>query len=982
MKIIFYLFILSSLFSQQSHATVIKINNEAGLYDKCINGISKDNRGLMWIGTQSGLFAFDGYTFWQPSISNPVVKNPISKILYNKTDDMLWVASELGLYTIQCNTFIIRQVLTEGKWKGNAVMDIRLSEAGKVYAVFKKGELVEFSNPVVYKVISVLPVSESKNIFPVSITLYKNVVNVSLNKQSFQYSYEVKNHYRLFETHNTKDIPRIEANDSNIRLYAESFIKEFKNGKDARSITLAKELSGLNYISSFEFIDSNSFYIFVRPCKVYKVNIKEKAIEEIKSLLFTGCLVKSTMQDNFGITWVGTNKGLFKINQSSGSFKNYLVVQPSISVRSFLKDVNGNIYAGTYNGLYLKKSKSPDWNLISDRIPFHMVNGKGRFDYFVETQTQLYRIDHITGKTEKIVCKQFGNIESKSYRSNTLACVNNWILMGTNTGVLVYNTLNDSLTAAPFPEGLEVRNIQVLSNEKILVATNNGLYETNGQLMVTHHWNTSTYPALSSNIVNYTDVDTATGIVWICTEGGGINLLNQNKKKITIINKESGLSDNTAYNLLFVDNNVWISTYNGLSCYNKKRNFTHNFFAETDGISNNEFNRNAFLYDHRNHKIYFGSVDGFTEFNPDSLNINYPNNRLFIASVSKWSSKSKSNVYIYPDSTAEGNKISIGPSDHTIVIRLAQDNFSDPEKVIFRYRINGVTNSWNKLPQGQNDIQLYNLASGIYNIEISAIDNRGTLVRNKIALMLDVQAPFYKTIWFWVLIVLAVSGLIIFIYSNRIKNLKTMALVKQQIANDLHDELGSLLTRVTMNSDNLIYINHTEAEQKEKLHRIAYLSRYAASSISDILWSINAKNNDLGSLTDRVRECTEDLLNSFNPEKSIRIDVNPNQTIDSEKRKEIYLIYKEIVRNIKQHSYPTKISISFVYIKDSLLIEVTNNGVLNTDEAVIKQRGLYDIEKRAARIKAEMNFVKDGDTFSIVVKSVGRINKHKINFDE
>src|ERR1043165_549112 len=97
----FFIFLLTGI-NKSAHAGIVAVESDAGLPDKYITAICRDGRGLMWIGTRQGLCMYDGYRFLPVS---GVLQNgtAITRLAYYAGSDLLWAATDKGLYTIHCN---------------------------------------------------------------------------------------------------------------------------------------------------------------------------------------------------------------------------------------------------------------------------------------------------------------------------------------------------------------------------------------------------------------------------------------------------------------------------------------------------------------------------------------------------------------------------------------------------------------------------------------------------------------------------------------------------------------------------------------------------------------------------------------------------------------------------------------------------------------------------------------------------------------
>ncbi|KAA5532374.1 hypothetical protein F0919_16415 [Taibaiella lutea] len=952
------------------NAAIIEISQGAGLPDRCINGICKDNRGLMWIGTQSGLCVYDGYEFKGLLGQSTINRVTINKMIYDNSRDLLWLATEKGLYKIRCSSFNVEMIGNGNKWYNNSVTDLLLLEDNRVFASYKDGEILEITPSGKINIIANIPAADNnKQIYPSRLRIDGNALVISMSSIGPVYEYSFGKRILSDIRNIVRNFPDIDIQDSLVSFHTatEQQVYNINIKNDSLKFFLS-QIHEIHNVASIKFFAGNIVYVFCRPFSVYKIDFNSLTVEHILYDIYPGRIYKSFYIDDDNIIWVGSTKGLLKVTNEKNLFQKQLLQYPTISIRSFVMDEFGNKYAGTYSGLFRFDNKKKDWIKIGDQIPFAFTNVKGKYLYFVEEQLRIFRIEKKTGKVEDCLYKEDYSLKSKIGRSIAITSDDSGkIWIGTNAGLVIYNPENDSL----FPykiknflnDNIEIRYIKMMPGDKTLLCTNNGIYEiddVNGQIW---HLNTTTRPALSSNTTNFADFD-AGGNLWICTEGGGINLLSYTRKNISVLDTKSGLSDNTTYGLIFHNDYAWISTYNGLSRYSFKQKAFRNFFSGTDGLTENEFNRNSYLTDNGTNNLYFGTVNGINVFNPDKLDVPSPHAKLFASTVSKWDNNQKAYVNVFP--TFKNNEITLNPSDHFLIINLGLSDYSNPEKVTFSYRVKGLIEDWVTI-NNQHSIQLSGLGSGMYVIEIRALDSHGSPVMNEIHYEVIVLKSFYKTIWFYLLILIAISLIISYFFYLKIRNLKQLSNLRERIASDLHDDVGSLLTRITMNSDNLRHNLNTPEQNVSKLSKISSLSRYAASSMNDILWTIDSRNNFTGNLADRIREHADEMLLPLSIEIVFDIEVGTKKIISSEKRQALYLIFKESINNIVKHSKATRVNITFIYNNQCLLLRIENNGFNANEKVAYKGQGLRNIKMRADRIHASSTIKNENDHFIVEI---------------
>jgi len=951
------------------NAAIIEISQGAGLPDRCINGICKDNRGLMWIGTQSGLCVYDGYEFKGLLGQNTINRVTINKMVYDNVHDLLWLATEKGLYKIHCSSFNVEMIgNNDGRWYNNPVTDLLLLKDSRVFASYKDGQILEAAFSGKVNIIANIPIENNRQIYPSRLRVNKNDLIISMSTVGPLYQYSLGKRNLSKPGNLIRNYPDIDIKDNFVVFRTATDLQTYiVNPKSDSLKSFLNQIHEINNVASIKFMQG-IVYVFCRPFNAYKIDFNKLTVEHLLNDIYPGRIYKAAYIDDDNIIWVGSTKGLLKITSEKNLFQKQLLEYPTISIRTFVMDESGNKYAGTYSGLFRFDDKKQDWIKIGNEIPFAFTNTKGRYIYFVEEQLKICRIEKKTGKIETCTYIEDESLQGKIGRSITVTSDDSgklWI--GTNAGLVIYNPETTELSPHKIRnflnDNIEIRYVRILPDNKTLLCTNNGIYEINDVNGEIWHLNTTTRPALSSNTTNFADFD-ANGNMWICTEGGGINLLSDTRKHVDVLDTKSGLSDNTTYALMFHKDDAWISTYNGLSRYSFKQNAFRNFFSGTDGLTENEFNRNSYLKDSTTNNLYFGTVNGINVFNPDKLDVPLPHAKLFASTVSKWDNNQKAYVNVFP--IFKNNEITLNPSDHFLIINLGLSDYSNPEKVTFSYRVKGLIEDWVTI-NNQHSIQLSGLGAGLYKIEIRALDSHGSPVTNELHYEVTVLKSFYKTIWFYLLVLVAISLIISYFFYLKIRNLKQLSNLRERIASDLHDDVGSLLTRITMNSDNLRHSINTPEQNISKLGKISALSRYAASSMNDILWTIDSRNNFTGNLADRIREHADEMLLPLSIEIVFNIEVGTKRIISSEKRQALYLIFKESINNIVKHSKATKVNITFIYNNDSLLLKIENNGFYADEKVAYKGQGLRNIKMRADRIHANVTIKNEEDRFIVEV---------------
>jgi hypothetical protein len=453
------------------------------------------------------------------------------------------------------------------------------------------------------------------------------------------------------------------------------------------------------------------------------------------------------------------------------------------------------------------------------------------------------------------------------------------------------------------------------------------------------------------------------GSFWMSTAGGGVIHYTIATGKSIQYSTAEGLSNNTVCGILEDDNNdLWISTYAGLSYFDKKSSQFTNYYVK-DGLTSDEFNRKAFskLPDGR---MIFGGLNGYIIFNPnDALKNEKPMN-LLLTSFSKTNREGEVAETIF--GANELKEVIIYPDDTFFSFGFTLTDMYDPSGNNYDYQLKGFDNKWHSA--GNDGVISFNtLPAGKYTLVIKGRINKGAQAQNEIEIPIIVKQVYYKTAWFILLMFLVAAGIIYGVVWYRIRQIKKWQLLRTRIASDLHDEVGGSLVRITMLTD-AMKREGLQNKTEEQLGVISGISRGAISTMKDVIWSIDARNDTLTGLVDHIHEHTHQMLV---PAK-IEFEFNDNGLKGNDKmemnfRQHIYLIYKEAINNIVKHSGATLVKISISRQDGIFSMRIQDNGTGITNGKRSSGQGIENMKMRAAKMKANLEILTDNGTTILLV---------------
>ena len=287
----------------------------------------------------------------------------------------------------------------------------------------------------------------------------------------------------------------------------------------------------------------------------------------------------------------------------------------------------------------------------------------------------------------------------------------------------------------------------------------------------------------------------------------------------------------------------------------------------------------------------------------------------------------------------------------------------------YEHRLVGGGGDWSG-PTPVRSVMFANLAPGDYTFEVRAVSATGDRSPQPARASFRVLPPVWRRGWFIALAALAAAGGVASIERARAarrseinrareERLAELEQVRRRIAADLHDEIGSSLTQISILSevarqqgaDKLPELSHP-------LSLIATSSRELVDAMSDIVWAINPAKDHLSDLTQRMRRLAADAFSATGT--TFHLDLpSPDREIamGANVRREIFLIFKEAVNNIVKHAACSEVVVKMAVDGAALRLELRDNGRGFDPHAPTDGHGLASLRNRARALGASLAIV-------------------------
>ncbi len=294
-------------------------------------------------------------------------------------------------------------------------------------------------------------------------------------------------------------------------------------------------------------------------------------------------------------------------------------------------------------------------------------------------------------------------------------------------------------------------------------------------------------------------------------------------------------------------------------------------------------------------------------------------------------------------------------SQNTFSISFTAPFYINEQQTRYFYRLmHHKASDWTEI-RGNRSINFTSLQSGNYVLELKSIAFNGqpTSITSRLAFV--IATPFYRTTWFIGLVALSIALVVYGIYWYRIKELKKLYLVRDNISRNLHDEIGATLSSINIYSDVARQKVDDDHEIRPLLDRIYTGSGQVMENMNDIVWYVNPKNDSWEDIVVRMREFAIPILEARDMDVSFNADERLlAHKLTMQQRQNIYFIFKEAVNNIAKYSKATVVRIELDRNSNLLTLSLQDNGKGFDVGNSRKGNGLVNMHQRAAMIRATL----------------------------
>ncbi len=757
-----------------------KIGIEQGLSQLSVQSIYQDELGTMWIATREGLNRYNGNSMDVfrpvPNDSNSLGENLILGVCGDRNGHV-FIHNQNGVNEFDLRTSSMRNIQrknTDGIAYGT--QNLWIAENNALYS-YKDGKkelycVVNESRSAIQRILQtsdqrIFVGTFASGVFVIDQNKKIRLVVPDCSQVSHIYEDSKKN---IWISTWEKGLYKIERG-GNLLNYRHVAFNSEKSLSSSFVRVVCEDNNGFLWIGTKKGLDR-----LTPETGVFKhydsdgYNNRQLSNESVWALT----------KDNQGTIWVGTYFGgvnYFNPDINFYSFHNLqngvLLNKPFPIISSIIEDRNGNLFlCSEGNGLIyynpntktyriFKAEESNENSLTADNI---------KASYFDRDANELWLGTHLGGlcvlNTKTFRLTQYKTIKPEWKQSNILSSIqpyNGNLLVGTHEGLFLFDRKSKQFSLFSGKLHKTVSFIQDAKTDKagnLWIAGINGLYRYNfkTEKISSFFYNANDSMSLSNDNVSRILVDSKNRL-WIATSGGGVNLYNPKTNSFKRYdNMHAGLLNDFVSNMLESRfGYLIITTTKGFSMLDVENNKIHNFSTENGLPLNSLYCGGMFLTSKG--ELYLAGMNGMVSFNEENLSI--PHRRFNLNLVNLWINNKlvapNDETNVLKNSLAFTKEIKLNHRQTMLTIEFASNNYIPANQPVYRYKLEGFSDSWTELPQGITKLNFMNLGSGKYKLVVQAISPIDGVLITSTDLDIRIYPPFYLAWYAWLFYIALIS---------------------------------------------------------------------------------------------------------------------------------------------------------------------------------------------------------------------------------
>jgi len=959
-----------------------------GLISDNIRSICQDSLGYIWVGTGEGISVFDSKEFHNYSKEDGLSSNSISCIIADKKiTGQVWIGTtDKGVNKFYEGSFTDFSInLPKAKRSINTLFQ---DNNFNVWCGTEKGVFLIHND-------SIRSISSSINIGNVNSIIQDKmgIILIGSDKGLFQYSTTNKNFSKI-------NIP-LGKNDGVSYLYKTSdgiILIAASNGYIFQMNSYSKPLYKLNSFPHC-IVQDNFHNIWIGTntgvFKIFQNHIQSKftisngllenditaLLIDKEKILWYGSndnglsklvyqnLIKfnipkkyiagswsSTTADTDNHFWISLNEGIYEVWKDTQQrwhhyFHGYIPEPHENNVPTIICDRNNFLYAAFYSGtikIYKIICGDPHCSFPSKLILKKQINLQDKFKFY-----DIYTIYH--DSRGLILCSaiDLGIIIINPFvKQNILKIYTQKDGIPDNSVRAIFEDSDGNMWFGGYDHGLsEFSNDKINSDLNLKPADNKNIFKK-------HFLKKD---GLGDNGVRTIQEDKNKDLL-IGTRYGGLSIFKDNKFKT--VTKRKGLFSNAIWSIAITpDQQVWLGTQSGIQKLNAKNEEPE--YSLNEEIPNVPYYS---IFSSKNGDLCFVNHTEIYIYLPLSKKLTITPPPVYITSI-----------LINGQSQKNFNNLNLASDQNTITFNFIGIINREEKNSLYLYRLLKADKKWNTLKK-RNSVTYASLRPGNYTFQVTAINSNNIKSLNPAEITFKINTPFYLQWWFISIILILLILSLILTTKLRINRLLEIEKVRTRIAADLHDEIGSGLTKIAILSEyalqdevkeeKLLEGNHNPNSDDNSIQRVGKIARNLVDSMMDVIWAIDPKYDSLQDFIFNFKNYAYEVCEAKNINLQIKTKDIENIKVNSQTKRCLQLISKESLNNSLKYSECSNIVYSLSVKNKNIILKIEDNGVGFDSSNTKYGRGISNMEKLVNELSGSFNYetgLGKGTKFSFII---------------
>ncbi len=938
---------------------------EDGLPDNSVNVLLQTRDGYMWIGTEDGLLRFDGVRFTPVRLTSITNAAPdrVSALCEDAAGN-LWVGTEGGGIARYQRGNVTRFTVGNGL-PDNRVSSIADDAEGRLWVGTQSG-LCQYNgsgftearaaNGSSFGAVSSIHSRRSGDLW---ITTPSGIFR-SQDGKIVPYQFD----QAIAEAHNISILGVYTDRKGNVWAYGDTFLLNLNQGtrfnyfrssdpSSSRVWTIFEQRNGEMWIGT-----GGRGLFCLRAGKFEPVGVNSLLVHED---------VRSILEDREGNLWLGTyGDGLVRLKAPRSW--DYAAAQglPDTPINALGLGPDGRVWLGfNGSGLYAGQQKQFErlkfnspldhenfiTSICTDSAGRQWIGARGGGLYVVAPGSVAHY-----GLASGLADEDILALAAQPGGGIWVGCASGNVNFLDDSRIITYGQA-DGLTGKP------ITSLLVRRDGSLVVGSTGGVVYRHGE---------GFSPLLAGGATNEpitSMLEDQNGRLWLGSAGSGLGRFGAGQ--IQWLTTREGLPDDHVTHLIEDDEGgLWCGFPQGIYELRKSaiRHWTGGpvpllpiaLDSRDHPVASQQFGGSPSVLKTPDGRLWFATDNGLIVVFPQDTHPNMTPPPVMIESV-RIDGKSVSDSF--PLTSDEPvPTITISPRMRSVDIDYTALSFVAPERVKFKYKLDHYDADW--VEAGTDRKAHYGkLAPGQYSFHVIACNEDGVWNQDGASLQFMALTPFWRLWWFIALAGAATAGFIagtaryyglrrMRLSMQRLEQQRMMERERTRIARDMHDEIGSKLTRISFLSELTKTTPPGSTESEQQLAGIARASRELLATLDELVWAVNPRNDNLEHVASYLAQYAGEYFQNTATECRLELPSQlPHCELTSEMRHNLFLAFEESLNNVLKHSKASIVNIRMFNSNGSFEISVADNGS-GFDPAAVSEggNGLSNMRQRLSEI--------------------------------